>query len=61
MQEAANRLNQYFQGKRFAVPPTQPQCSDWEWEKEASQPIEKIGGVRSQQRISLYYYPTLPI
>ena len=61
LQQAANRLNQYFKEKMVTIPVTLPQLSDWVWGKEASQPIENIGGVRSQQLISLPCYLTLPI
>jgi len=44
LQQAANRLNQYFQEKMVTIPVTQLQLTDWVWGKEASQPIEKIGG-----------------
>lgn len=40
---------------------TQPQLSARVWEKEASQTVDNIGGVRSQQRISLSAYLNLPI
>ena len=61
LQQAASRLNLYFKEKMVTIPVTQPQLSDWVWGKEAVQPIENIGGVRSQQRISLSCYRTLPI
>jgi integrase len=44
LQQAANQLNRYFQKKMVTIPVTQPQLTDWVWGKEASQPIENIGG-----------------
>jgi len=61
LQQAASRLNQYFQEKMVTIPVTPTQLSDWVWGQEPSQTVENIGGVRSQQRNSLSYYLTLPI
>jgi len=44
LQQAANRLNQYFQQKMVTIPVTPAQLSEWVWQKLASKPIEKAGG-----------------
>jgi integrase len=42
LQQAANRLNQYFKEKMVTIPVTEAQLSAWVGEKTASQPIDSL-------------------
>jgi len=44
LQQAANRLNQYFKEKMVTIPVTVEQYSDLVWKEKPAQPIENIGG-----------------
>ncbi len=53
LQQAANRLNQYFKEKMVTIPVTETQLSDWVGEKTSSQPIDTLA-----ERVG--FEPTVP-
>ena len=61
LKEAAKLPNEYFQKKMVTLPVTPAQYADMLESDRDLQPVEIYGGVRSQQRISLCRYLTLPI